>query len=303
MHTHAVEGTESLAASQLTPPAAPLRYADFSKKTSDLLSNDYCFDRKFKLTTKTANGMTLTSEGTLLPKKIDAKLTAKFSPAAGVMVDKACVTSAGRLIGEVTVKNTFKGVDALVRVQDGAEKKGQGELEFRVAREKVALDTVIDVVDPTISAAVSYAINDNVLVGAYAKFDTKYDDDKSSAQFTEYDVAVAYAHKDINAVLGTKNKLSEVQLSVYHDVSPVAQTAMSCTMATTKGEVKELALGGMYALDAVSKVQGKVDAKGLVWANYIQIISPGVKGIASVQVDALNFAGDSHKFGLSLVLG
>jgi len=100
----------------------------------------------------------------------------------------------------------------------------------------------------------------------------------------------------------TKGKFSEVCLSVYHDVSPVAQVAAQVNLGI-KGDVKELALGGLYSLDADSKVQGKVDAKGLFSANYIQIIRPGVKGIASVQVDALNFAGDSHKFGLSLILG
>jgi len=44
---------------------APVRYADLSKKTSDLLSNDYCYDKKFKLTTKSATGTVFTAEGTL----------------------------------------------------------------------------------------------------------------------------------------------------------------------------------------------------------------------------------------------
>jgi len=245
------------------------------------------------------------------------------------MIDKACVTSAGRLVGEATIKNAvprISNLDTIVRVQDGAGKKGQGELELRLSREKVCfvclafffypdkhifianersqftLDTVFDVVDPTISAAVSYSVNDQFTLGGYAKFDTKYDDDKSSAQFTDYDVAVQYAHKEITAVGATKSKLSEVTLSLFQDVGSGNQVGFMSTLAV-KGEVKDFAVGAMYNIDADSKLQTKVDNKGLVWANYIQLIRPGVKGIASVQVDALNFAGDSHKFGLSLILG
>ena len=40
-------------------------FGDLNKLSSDLLNNDYCFDKKFKLTTKAANGLVLTSEGTL----------------------------------------------------------------------------------------------------------------------------------------------------------------------------------------------------------------------------------------------
>lgn len=219
------------------------------------------------------------------------------------MIDKACVTSAGRVIGEITVKDVA-GVDCLVRVQDGAGKKGQGELELRAAKEKFTFDTIFDVVNPTIAAQATVKVSDKVTAGASAKFDTKYDDDKSPMQFTDYDVALAYKQVDLTAVLQTKSKFSELQLSVFHDVSNTAQVAAQCNFKS-KGDAKEVSMvgGAIYAIDNDSKLQVKLDSKGLASANYIQVIKPGVKGIASVQLDTLNFAGDSHQFGLSLILG
>jgi len=84
-----------------------------------------------------------------------------------------------------------------------------------------------------------------------------------------------------------------------------ARAQASFGPAGKEGDAKsvDLTLGAIHALDADTKVQAKADSKGLVSANYIQTIKPGVKGIASVQLDALNLAGDSHKFGLSLILG
>jgi len=282
---------------------APTRFADLAKKPSDLLTNDYSYDRKFKVTTKTANGVTLVSEGSLNDKGFEAKLTGKLSPAQGVYIDKACVTSGGRLIGEVTIKELRKGVDAIARFQEGGNKKAQGEMEIRLAQEKFAVDTTFDFVNPTIKCQTSFQVNDKVILGVSAKFDTKYDDDKSSAQFTEYDVAGSYNQNDLTVVLASKAKLAEGSLALYHDVSNQVQVAAQIDFGVTKAQIKDLTFGGIYTIDADSKFQAKVDSKGLLSANYIQIIKPGVKGVASLQIDGLNYTGDQHKFGLSLILG
>jgi len=282
---------------------APTRVGDFSKKTSDLLSNDYCFDRKFKLTTKSAAGVTFTTEGTLKPKKLDAKLTAKWSPAEGLLIDKLSVASGGRLAGEATLKNALPHVDLVCKVQDGGGESPAGELEVKYSNDKFTLDCGVDVVrGPTLSASASASVLAGLTVGASLKLDTKLDESNGSPDLKDYNAAVQYSEKDITCVLATKDQMKEVQFSVYNDLSKDTQIGFQCDFLT-KGELKAMNVGAYYQIDESTKVQTKVDNKGVVSANYILAFRPNVKGIASVQVDALNFAGDAHKFGLSLILG
>lgn len=281
----------------------PTRLGDFNKKTSDLLSNDYCFDRKFKLTTKSSGGVTFTAEGTLKPKKLDAKLTAKWTAAPGLSIDKLVIASGGRLTGEATLKNPVPNVDLICKVQDGGGESPAGELEVKYSSDKFTLDCGIDVVrGPTISASASANVYKGVTVGGSVKLDTKRDESNGSPELKDYSAALQYINAEYTLALATKNQLKEVQVSVYNDVSKELQLGVQCDFAT-KGELKGLSFGGLYQLDADTKVQYKVDQAGVVSANYILGIRPAVKGIASVQVNALDFAGDSHKMGLSLILG
>lgn len=283
---------------------APTRLGDFSKKTGDLLSNDYSFDRKFKLTTKSAAGVTFTTEGTLKPKKLDGKLTAKWSPADGLLVDKLSISSEGRLVGEATLKNALKNTDLVCKVSDGAGEAPAGELEVKYTHDKFTFDCGVDVVNgPTLSASGSAAVGATGLtIGASVKLDTKLDEASGTPQLKDYNAAVAYVQKDVTCVLATKDKLKELTLSVYNDLSKETQLGVQCNFLS-KGELKSMQFGALYQIDADTKLQTKVDNKGIVSANYILGIRPGVKGIVSAQVDALNFAGDAHKLGLSLILG
>jgi len=283
---------------------APTRYGDFSKKTADLLNNDYSFDKKFKLTTKSAAGVTFTTEGTLKPKKLDGKLTAKWSPADGLLIDKLSISSEGRLVGEATLKNALKNTDLICKVQDGAGDSPAGELEVKYTHEKFTFDAGVDVVNgPTIALSSSALIGTTGLTfGASLKLDTKLDETNGSPELKDYNAALHYVQKDVTAVLTTKDKLKEIQLAVYNDVSKETQLGVQCNFLS-KGELKSMSVGAIHQIDADTKLQTKVDNKGNVSANYILAIRPGVKGIASVQVDALNFAGDAHKLGLSLILG
>lgn len=281
----------------------PARVGDFSKKTSDLLNNDYSFDRKFKLTTKSAAGITFTTEGTLKPKKLDGKLTAKWSPADGLFVDKLSISSEGRLVGEATLKNAVKNTDLVCKVADGANESPSGELEVKYTHDKFTADLGIDVVNgPTVSLSGSALIAAGFTLGGSLKLNTKLDDSNGSPDLKDYGAALSYVNKDVTLAVTTKDKLKEVQVSVYNDFSKETQLGVQCNFLS-KGELKSMHVGALYQIDANTKLQTKVDNKGQVSANYIVALTPTAKGIASIQADALNFAGDNHKLGLSLILG
>lgn len=287
---------------------APTRYGDLSKKANSLLTDDYNFDRKFKLTTKSTSGITFTTEGVLTPKKVDGKFSAKFVPVEGVSVDKLQITSAGRIVAEGTLKGYVKGTDFIVKVQDGAGKPPNGELEIKYSAPKFTVDTVVDVVQgPSLAVSGTVAPVDKWVLGGTVKYNTNYDQKKDPV-VEDYGFALSHLAGDATVTLATKKKLTQFQGSVHVDVNKDTQVAVQCDASLSKdGKLGGLSnvtltLGGIVNLDA-DKVQAKIDSNGLVSANYHVNIRPGLKGIASAQLDALNFVGDSHKLGLALVLG
>lgn len=282
---------------------APLKFKDVSKSANDLLTKEYCFDRKFKLQTKTANGVQFTTEGTLIPNKATSgKLTAKFKPFEGISVDKLCVTTAGRFQLEATLENALEGASFTVNAEDGANKAPAGAVSMKYANDSFTLNSSVDIVDgPTLYSAGTFGFEGFVL-GGEVKYNTQFDDKDAVPSLKDYNAALAYTGPDYTVSLNTKKKASEYNLAVHHAVSKDVQVASTFSLAPSSGN-KLLTLGGIYTIDRDTKFTGKVDSNGLVSSNFIQTVRPAVKLIASAQVDAKNLESNSHKFGLQLVLG
>jgi len=276
-------------------------FKDVSKSAHDLLNNDYCFDRKLKLTTMTASGLQLTTEGTLKPKGVAGKLTGKFSPFTGITMKKIGVDTNGRFSTEATLTNALAGATFTVKAEDGGDVAPAGELTVDYTTGGVALNGSVDVCDvngPTLYGSATYHHDSTYLVGGEVKYNTGFDSSNGSPSVVDFNAAIGYTGGDFTAILSTKKKTTDVNFSVHHDYSK------DIKLATTYGHSsKLLSVGGIYTLDSTTKFQGKVNSNGIVSANAIQIVSPGVKLISSVEVDAKNFAADSHKFGLQLILG
>jgi hypothetical protein len=279
----------------------PAIFKDVAKPVTDLLTNDYVFQaQKLKLKTKTANGLELTTEGTLKGSKgVSAKLSAKFSPFAGINIKKLCVTTEGRFQTEAVLENAVEGVSFTVKAEEGAGAPPAGELVVDYKNNKAAVQASVDVTDPsgpTVYGSGTF-VYDAFLVGAEAKYCTGLDG--GSASLADYNVALGYATGDLSATVATKKKASQVTLSLHQKYSKDIELATEYAHAS-----KLLTLGATYKVDANLKVQGKVDSKGIVSANALQTIASGIQLITSVELDAKNFAGaEAGKFGLSLVLG
>jgi voltage-dependent anion channel protein 2 len=290
---------------------APTRIGDFNKKASDLLTNDYNFDRKFKLMTKSMNGITFTSEGTLAGKKVDAKLTAKLPMIDDVLIEKIQISSLGRFIVEGTLKSVVQRTDVGVKIQEGGGKAPFGEVEVKHTADKFTADAGVSVTEgPIFFGSSSFSPLTNLVLGASFKYQTARDahirKDGVESGFADYNVAALYSGKDFQVCFKTKNALKGAGLSVHHEVNKDLSVAASVDLAVKAMReltLEDMQVGGIYALDSDSKVQAKVNHKALVSANYILNVRPGVKVVASVAIDVADFVGDSHKYGLSLVLG
>ncbi|GBG31026.1 Voltage-dependent anion-selective channel [Hondaea fermentalgiana] len=279
---------------------APVKFRDVGSAANDLINNDYCFDRKFKLKTKSVNGLVLTTEGTLKPKGVAGKLSAAFKPFDGITMKKVCVTTDGRFSTEASLDNALEGVTFTVKAEDGANKPPAGELCVDYKSGNATVNTSVDVCDvngPTLYGASTLAY-DNFLLGGEIRYNTGFDSTDGSPSVVDYNAALSYHGGDFVAALTSKKKLSDLTFNLHQRYSK------DIALATTYNHSsKLLTVGGIYKLDMATVLQGKLNSKGIVSANAIQMVSPGVKLITSVEVDAKNFAGDSHKFGLQLLLG
>lgn len=276
---------------------APPKFKDVAKSANDLMSNDYCFDQKFKLKTKTTNGVELTSELTMKPKAVSAKLTSKFTPFQGISVDKLCVTTAGRFITEATLKDAMEGMSLKVKAEDGANQAPAGELCVDYKSDNLVVNSSVDVVDgPTLKGAATFSY-EGFIFGGQLKYNTAFDKD-AGASLDDYNAAVAYKGADYTASVNTTKKASQYHVGVHHKVSKDVEIATTYAHSS-----KLLSIGGIYKFDDATKFQGKVASTGIVSMNCIQQVRPKVKLIASAQVNAKDFSSDSHKFGLQLILG
>lgn len=277
---------------------APPKFKDIAKSATDLLKNDYCFDRKFKLKTKTTTGVSLTTEGTLKPKSVSGKLTAKFQPMQGISVDKLSVTTDGRFITEATLQNAMEGMSLTVKAEDGGKPASAGEVSANYKTDNLVVDASVEVVGaPTLHGAAAF-LYEGFIFGGEVKYNTTPPKQDDGSGLADYNGAIAYKGPDYTASIHTKKKGSEVLVGIHHAISKDTEVATTYTHNN-----KLLTVGGIYKLDKQTKFQGKVDSNGIVSMNAIQQVQPKVQLIASAQVDAKNFVSESHKFGLQLILG
>lgn len=280
----------------------PVAFKDASKSANDLLNNDYVFQaQKLKISTKTANGVAFTTEGTLKGAKgVNGKLTAKFSPFENIAIKKLSVSTQGRFQTEASLNNAVEGVTFTVKAEEGADAPPAGELVVDYKNQNVTVNSSVDVCDvngPTLYGASTFAY-EKFLVGGEVRYSTGFDSSDSSPSVVDYNACLAYNGGDFTAAVTTKKKASNVTLSVHQKYSGNVELASQYNHSS-----KLLTVGGTYTKDKSTKFQGKMDSKGIVSANAIQVVAAGVKMIHSVELDAKNLSGDSHKFGVQLILG
>jgi len=283
---------------------APLVFKDIQKSGKDLLKDDYCFDKKFKLSTKTMNGIALTHEGTMSAKGTEGKITAKFKVDT-VSIDKLFTTTNGRIGCEASIKDVVDGLKVGLKFEDGVAGSGlgSGSINATYSKDMLTLTEEIDIVNgPTITTGLTLEY-DAFVAGAEVKYNTQFDEKEPTPTLEEAGAVLGYTAPDFAASVHALEKGKKLNFVLHHKVD--ANTAIAAQLETElkSNGAKTMTIGGTRRIDADTAFSAKVDSKGIVSANWIQVIRPEVKVIASASVDAKNFAGDAHKFGLQLILG
>eukprot|EP00286_Rhodomonas_abbreviata_P003768 CAMPEP_0181343146 /NCGR_PEP_ID=MMETSP1101-20121128/31423_1 /TAXON_ID=46948 /ORGANISM="Rhodomonas abbreviata, Strain Caron Lab Isolate" /LENGTH=191 /DNA_ID=CAMNT_0023454741 /DNA_START=71 /DNA_END=642 /DNA_ORIENTATION=+ len=182
------------------------KFGDVQKKSGDLLSREYFFDKKFKLTSKASNGVKFTTEGCLAPKSASGSLSASFGTSLkGLTVDKLAVTTAGRFKGEASLSDALPGTKLVIKGEDGGGKNPSGKLDVQYTKDALRVDTSLDFTDgPTVHTAATYGYK-QYLVGAELKYNTMLDD-KGSPAVEDYNAVLGYTQADVSASVKTANK-------------------------------------------------------------------------------------------------
>jgi len=158
---------------------------------------------------------------------------------------------------------------------------------------------LVDGILLTESATFEY---DGLIIGGEIKYNPKVEDSEAKGSFVDYNGLVGYNGKDYSVSLQSTKKGKNVSLALHHILSPETSFAVLMDFEP-KTAVKSLTVGATHSLNSETSVAGKIESNGVVSASLIQKLKPEVKLIASSSVNTTNFAGDSHKFGMQIVLG
>jgi voltage-dependent anion channel protein 2 len=278
-------------------------YKDIAKTAENVLKDDYDYSRKLKVKSKASNGVTFTTEGEMgSNKSIVAKLSGAFThDQTNVVFKKLQVTTHGRLITEAELPNVFThGLKLTAKIEDGsvaknASAKRVGVFGYEYTKDSIAVDGQADIGHNTLRQSIVYGM-DNVLIGAQAAFNL----DKSA--LSDHNVALSYKGGDFAATLQTKKKFNALSGSFFHRLSK--DTIYSAVFDyDLKSGSNHLTVGGRFHADHLTTYAGKVESDGHVSLVLIQKIRPFLSLTTSAHIDAKNFDGDAHKFGIGLTMG
>ncbi|EQC28467.1 hypothetical protein SDRG_13795 [Saprolegnia diclina VS20] len=277
-----------------------LLFKDIGKKAADTLNDDYDFNRKLKVKTKTANGVTFTTEGALAANKtILAKLGASFNHSSGINFTKLQVTTQGRLIGEAEIANAL--VDNLklgFKLEDGANKgsaRQVGSVEAKYVQDNFSIHSTLDFAGSNVSNAGVFHY-ENFVLGANTGFSLE------KSAISDYGGAIGYKVADFEATILAKKLCKNLTASFSHAVNKdVIYSAVFDHDSKTAGNT--LTVGGRYKANAETTYLAKINSEGFVSIASINKLRPYVSLTTSAQIDAKNFDGDAHKFGFGITLG
>lgn len=284
-------------------------FKDFGRSTADLFNDDFSYKRKLKIKLPTPDGVTWTSEGELSSKGVMAKLAAKYKHPSGISLDKLEFKTDGRILGEASLDVDSK-LKLWVSAEDGRQDAGKpikshGKLGVEYVSPGVLVaQSDVDVVNgPTVngSAVLSLGGASGVLAGFQATYNTQLDEKDQKPEFIDYNVGLAKMNKSWEASVRSYNKVSNLQFSLLSRVNPQVTFGAQLDYQVDKN-TQGMTIGGCFRPDRDTRMSAKISSLALLSVAYAQNLSPFAHLLLSAEVDAKDWASDSHKFGLGLTL-
>lgn len=285
-------------------------YDDVDKAARDLLNDDFKFDRKLKIKSKTSNGVSFTSDTTMSgegsSRAVLSKVSAKFNHKSGFNVDKLEVSTHGRVVGEASMGGVADGLTLTLKAHDGTQSNSAGKkyspygrLGAEYVSDRVSATAELDVVNgPTLCGSALFA-HENFVAGGEVTMNTHYDDEGVSPSLDNYGFTLGYRAQDFNATVRFGDFLDTWQASFNHQCDKDTKFGAMLSYKVSD-ESKNLAVGAQRKLCSDTTVKGRVNKDGFVGLAYNQTLNSKVSLSTAAQIDALNFSADNHKFGMAV---
>jgi len=291
-----VEPTPSLVDAVKT--VAPAKYADLGKEARDLINKDIHTVQKLKVTTKSANGFQITTEGShnsasgVVAASVETKLNC-----AGCGVSVATKWNTDSVILN-TISLANKGLDGLNVDIDTTHSLVSGKKTMKVS----TAYTGSALFHPTLDLDVADITKPNVdfsLVLAHQGFHAGYQTSFESASSSLLGHNVSVGYKANNLVLhGAVENASKFIGSVFYNIKEGLSAAAH--VAYAPGASPSVTLCGKYDIDAYTSMKAKIDQNLTLGCSYTTQVKGGLSltGAGILNAKALNSGG--HKVGLSL---
>lgn len=270
----------------------PGLFSDVGKKAKDLLYKDYNFDHKFSVTTRTSTGLTLTSSGTRKGEAFLGDVAVKFQKenlTADVKVD-----TNSNILATITLDEPTPGLKAVLNITFPDQKSGKAEVQYKHDYAGFSGHVGLTPSPPTEFSAVFGT--KEIAVGGEVAFDT------SAGSLTKYNAGLSFTKPDFTASLFVADKADTLKFTYLHILSPLTNSSVAAEIAHSIGkEENTFTVGGLYMLDPLTTVKGRLSNNGKVAALIQHEWQPKSLFTLSGEVDS-RALDKGAKVGLALAL-
>ncbi|CAM9838439.1 unnamed protein product [Heterosigma akashiwo] len=281
---------------------ANLFFKDLGKTASDLLENDFKFQKTFSFATKTDNGIVIKTKGNLAENQIRAGLLAQRKYPNGISIENVEIKTNGR----VAVGGSAKLSDSLtlkLDVEDGKHTPGNpleshGIVGIDFCSPRAVISSQFDAINGPIAKVSGLMRAGRFLIGLQCDYDTQLDL-KGKPHFSDYNLGFGFASSTWQSALITKKKMSTLDLSFSQNINQ--NLTVACKAETEIEKVApQIVLGSSYKIDDFSTLKTKIDSNAVVSVALVQQINRHTTLICAGAVDTKDWSAESHKLGAGI---
>lgn len=265
---------------------------------TELLSDDYIFVNKLKVSSKTDDGFSYTITGVqnLKQDTIDAEVNGKFKVKGATLTGN--LFTGGKL---PTAELKYETLDSSGRkfTLCGTAGNDIAVASAEVLAGPIGVKGLIDTKNSNFYGSAAFALSSEKYDGfAVVGTEATYNTDEKQVMTSNYAVSL-FDGKESECTLHVLDKAKKGMISYSHHVRPGFSVGGQMTYVRETKETA-LAMGTALRMDGATTIKAKLDSEGSLALSYIQDIRPNTTLIMSSMFNTKTF--DSAKVGISLTV-
>ncbi|KAL2936582.1 Mitochondrial outer membrane protein porin 2 [Bienertia sinuspersici] len=268
----------------------PTFFSDIGKKAREILFKDYSYDRKFSITTQTANGLALTSSSLQKESQSISDVAAQYKHRNAVIDVK--VDTQSNLATTLTLADIMPSLKSIASVK--LPDYNSGKLELQYFRDHAAFCSSVSFNKPLLFDVSATFGTPNTVIGVEAGYDTCSD-------FTKYNAGVSMSKPDYCASLVLEEKGDLVRASYVQYLDHVRTTAVMEFTNRFSEDGNTLTVGGSHAVDDLTLIKLKLNNQGKFGGLVRHEFKPKSVLTMAAEFD-YNSLDTNPKLGISLAL-